>query len=130
MLTAIPSLVGVARTPWNKGRLIGQLPLERRQRDLALFNLAIDSKLRGCDRVRLRVNDVCIGAQLRDRSHGDPVKNRKAGPVRDYRTDTMGDPRLARLLCASERALSFPEPLSRPTTPYDPSVRSYRPPLG
>jgi hypothetical protein len=52
------------RTPWNKGKLIGAKPpllarhvwsirtklqIERRTRDLAMFNLAIDSKLRGCD---------------------------------------------------------------------------------
>jgi integrase len=83
MRAAIPSLVGFARAPWNKGRLIGQkrplkpkdvwairvrLQLERRRRDLALFNLAIDSKLRGCDLVRLRVNDVCAGGEVRDRA--------------------------------------------------------------
>jgi site-specific recombinase XerC len=83
MHTVIPSLIGFARVPWNKGRLIGQkrplkpkevwairirLQLERRRRDLALFNLAIDSKLRGCDLVWLRVNDVCIGGQVRDRA--------------------------------------------------------------
>ena len=71
MPTAIPSLVGFAKAPWNKGRLIGQkrplrprevwavrvrLQLEKRKRDFALFNLAIDSKLRGCDLVRLRVS--------------------------------------------------------------------------
>ena len=59
------------RDPWNKGRLIGQkrplkpkdvwsirgrLQVERRARNLALFNLAIDSKLRGCDLVRLQVD--------------------------------------------------------------------------
>jgi len=64
MHTTIPPDVGFAKTPWNKGRLIGQkrplkpkevwairvrLQLEGRKRDLALFNLAIDSKLRGCD---------------------------------------------------------------------------------
>src|SRR5436305_2248226 len=69
--------------PWNKGRLTGQkrplkpkdvwairvrLQLQHRRRDLALFNLAIDSKLRGCDLVRLRVNDVCVGGQVRDRA--------------------------------------------------------------
>ena len=58
------------RPPWNKGKLIGAKPplrqghvwsirtrlqLERRTRDLALFNLAIDSKLRGCDVVTVRV---------------------------------------------------------------------------
>src|SRR5947209_5640469 len=83
MPTAIPSMVGFAKAPWNKARLIGQkrplkpkevwairvrLQLERRRRDLALFNLAIDSKLRGCDLVRLRVNDVCVGGQVRDRA--------------------------------------------------------------
>lgn len=62
--------------PWNKGRLVGQKPplklqeiwavrirlrLGKRLRDLALFNLAIDSKLRGCDLVRLRVQDVAHG---------------------------------------------------------------------
>jgi integrase len=59
--------------PWNKGKLIGQRPpltlpeiwairiqlqLAQKFRDLALFNLAIDSKLRGCDLVKLRVMDV------------------------------------------------------------------------
>ena len=67
--------------PWNKGRLTGQkrplqprdvwairVQLQRRKRDLALFNLAIDSKLRGCDLIRLQVNDVCVGGQVRDRT--------------------------------------------------------------
>ena len=71
------------RDPWNKGRLIGQkrplkpkdvwsirvrLQVERRARNLALFNLAIDSKLRGCDLVRLQVDDVSIGGRVRDRA--------------------------------------------------------------
>ena len=83
MQTAIPSFVGFARAPWNKGRLIGQkrplrpkdvwairvrLQLEQRRRDLALFNLAIDSKLWGCDLVRLRVSDVCVGDRVQDRA--------------------------------------------------------------
>src|SRR6266404_7112838 len=61
------------RLPWNKGKLTGAKPplrskhvwsirtklqIEGRIRDLALFNLAIDSKLRGCDVVALRVEDV------------------------------------------------------------------------
>src|ERR1700741_3451200 len=61
------------REPWNKGKLIGQKPplrpkhvwsirtrlqMEGRTRDLAMFNLAIDSKLWGCDVVALRVEDV------------------------------------------------------------------------
>ena len=67
----------------NKGRLTGQkrplrprdvwtirvrLQLEGRKRDLAMFNLGIDSKLRGCDLVRLQVNDVCVGGRARDRA--------------------------------------------------------------
>lgn len=62
--------------PWNKGRLIGQkaplkleeiwairirLQLAEKTRDLALFNPAIDSKLRGCDLVNLRVCDIAQG---------------------------------------------------------------------
>ncbi len=69
--------------PWNKGRLTGQkrplkpkdvwtirvrLQLEHRASDLALFNLAIDSKLRGCDLVRLQVDDVCAGGRVRERA--------------------------------------------------------------
>jgi hypothetical protein len=69
--------------PWNRGRLVGQkrpikpkdvwiirvrLQLEHRKRDLALFNLAIDSKLRGCDLVRLQVDDVCAGGRVPDRA--------------------------------------------------------------
>jgi hypothetical protein len=76
MHTAIPLPVPCKRAPWNKGRLVGQkrplkpkdvwairvrLQLQGRKRDLALFNLAIDSKLRGCDLVRLQVDDVRAG---------------------------------------------------------------------
>ena len=68
--------------PWNKGRVTGQKPplkprevwairvrlqISNRVRDLALFNLAIDSKLRGCDLVHLRVEDVMQGDQVRRR---------------------------------------------------------------
>ena len=71
------------REPWNKGRLIGQkrplkpkdvwtirvrLQLEGRKRDLAMFNLAVDSKLRGCDLVRLKIDDVSAGGRVRDRA--------------------------------------------------------------
>ena len=69
-------------SPWNKGRHIGQkrpllakqvwairarLELAGNLRDLALFNLAIDSKLRGCDLVRLRVGDLVVGDHVRER---------------------------------------------------------------
>jgi hypothetical protein len=67
------SSTGLDRQAWNKGKHTGPKPplrpghvwliraklqLKRRARDLALFNLAIDSKLRGCDLVALRVDDV------------------------------------------------------------------------
>ena len=54
----------------TEGRLGDPDPvqLEHRARDLALFNLAIDSKLRGCDLVRLQVEDVCAGGRVRDRA--------------------------------------------------------------
>lgn len=72
-----------SRVPWNKGKLIGQKPplkrneiwairvrlqIRRRIRDLALFNLAIDSKLRACDLVRIRVRDITHGGQLAARA--------------------------------------------------------------
>lgn len=71
------------RIPWNKGKLIGQkspfklkdiwairvrLQLAHRTRELALLNLALDSKLRGCDLVRLRVQDVCHGERVANRA--------------------------------------------------------------
>ncbi len=70
------------RTPWNRGRLVGQkrpllpkqvwairtrLELAGNLRDLALFNLAIDSKLRGCDLVCLKVADLVVGGSVRER---------------------------------------------------------------
>ena len=68
-----------SREPWNKGKLIGQKPplkpkdiwairiyLQNKHqiRDLAMFNLAIDSKLRGCDLVNLKVRDITHGNQI------------------------------------------------------------------
>ena len=71
------------RQPWNKGKIIGQkapfklkdiwalrvrLQMENRVRELALFNLGIDSKLRGCDLVSIRVRDICHGEQVASRA--------------------------------------------------------------
>ena len=71
------------RTPWNKGKLVGQkspfkpkdiwairvrLQLEHRTRELALFDLGIDSKLRGCDLLKLKVSDVSHGSQVAARA--------------------------------------------------------------
>ncbi|GAV34196.1 hypothetical protein ROTAS13_01859 [Roseomonas sp. TAS13] len=69
--------------PWNLGKLIGQKPplklrevwairirlqIQEQLRDLAMFNLAIDSKLRGCDLVALRVDDVLLSGRVRPRA--------------------------------------------------------------
>ena len=73
----------VHHEPWNKGKIVGQkapfklkeiwallvrLQMQGRVRELALFNLGIDSKLRGCDLVALKVRDVCHGDQLAARA--------------------------------------------------------------
>ncbi|MDV7212490.1 tyrosine-type recombinase/integrase [Azotobacter beijerinckii] len=74
--------INAGHQPWNKGKLVGQkaplrlkdiwairvrLQIAEKTRDLALFNLAIDSKLRACDLVKLRVRDI---------AHGDRVASR------------------------------------------------------
>ena len=76
-------LAATTLTPWNKGKLIGAKPplrpkhvwairtrlmIEGRSRDLAMFNLAIDSKLRGCDVVALKVEDVAPNGCAIDRA--------------------------------------------------------------
>jgi hypothetical protein len=79
------------RMPWNKGKLIGAKPplrpkhvwsirtrlmVEGRTRDLAMFNLAIDSKLRGCDLVALKVEGVAPSGYTVERA---TVRQRKQG---------------------------------------------------
>jgi integrase len=120
MHTAIPSSASSKKAPWNKGRLIGQKrPLKPKyvwacKRDLALFNLAIDSKLRGCDLVRLRVDDVCAGTRVRDR--GTVIQKKTGRRVQFEITEqtrsaiqdwlSQGDPRDRRYLFPSRlRAL-------------------------
>ena len=86
--------------PWNKDRLIGQkLPLTLKQiwairmslqsagkvRDLALFNLAIDSKLRACDLLQIRVSDVCSEGLVNSRATVVQQKTRR--PVKFEITD-------------------------------------------
>src|SRR5215467_5780241 len=88
------------RTPWNKDKLIGAKPPlrqkhvwairtllqnERSKRDLAMFNLAIDSKLRGCDVVAVKVEDVAPNGYTMDRA---TVRQKKTGrPVKFELTD-------------------------------------------
>jgi integrase len=75
--------IRVVPTPWNKGKLVGQktplklkeiwalrarLQIYCRTRELALFNLGIDSKLRACDLLKLRVRDICHGERIAARA--------------------------------------------------------------
>lgn len=101
---AQPDLFRSPRKPWNSDRLIGpkpplkprhvwairqQLRNGRRVRDLALFNCAIDTKLRGCDLVKLRVSDVAPGGAIRPRATviqqktGRPVPFEITEPTRE-----------------------------------------------
>jgi integrase len=88
------------RVPWNKGKLIGARPplrskhvwsirtrlqVQGRVRDLAMFNLAIDSKLRGCDVVAIKVEEVAPNGYAVDRA---TVRQKKTGrPVKFELTD-------------------------------------------
>ncbi len=102
--------------PWNKGRLTGAKPplqpkhvwairtrlqIAGRTRDLALFNLAIDSKLRGCDVVSLKIEDVAPHgyavdrATIRQRKTGRPVKFELTEQTRQAVDNYMPDARSA-----------------------------------
>ncbi|GLR91560.1 tyrosine-type recombinase/integrase [Bradyrhizobium iriomotense] len=96
-MTEDSSIIAAAsrRVPWNKGRIVGAKPplrpkhvwsirtklqVEGRVRDLALFNLAIDSKLRGCDVVALKVDNIAPTGYAADRAS---VRQKKTGrPVK------------------------------------------------
>src|ERR1700754_1670881 len=96
--------------PWNSGRVIGpkppfkpkhvwairqQLKSTKRIRDLAMFDCAIDAKLRGCDLVKLRVSDVAPGGVLRQRATviqqktGRPVPFEITEPTREALADWL-----------------------------------------
>jgi len=82
----------ISKTPWNKGKIVSQKPalklkeiwgirirlqIENNIRELALFNMAIDSKLRGCDLVSLRINDVMHGGNIVKRAVITQQKTKK-----------------------------------------------------
>lgn len=102
------------RVPWNKGRIVGQKrPLLPRHvwsicvrpemagnaRDLALFNMAVDSKLRGCALVGRRVRDVFAAGRGKERT--SMIQSKTGKPVQFEITDTT---RLfvERRICAPE----------------------------
>src|SRR5271156_3230301 len=89
--------IRVVPRPWNKGKVVGQkaplklkeiwairvrLQVFRRTRELALFNLGIDSKLRACDLLKLRVRDI---------SHGERISARRRGATKDFKTRAVRD---------------------------------------
>ena len=93
-----------SRQPWNKGKLVGQktplrlrdiwairvrLQIAERTRDLALFDLAIDSKLRACDLTKLRVRDVAHGEHISSRAMVMQQKTQR--PVQFEITDLSQD---------------------------------------
>lgn len=92
------------RRPWNTGRIIGakpplkpkhvwgirqQLKAFGKVRDLALFNCAVDAKLRGCDLVKLRVSDAAPGGVLRQRA--TIIQQKTGRPVPFEITDATRD---------------------------------------
>jgi integrase len=110
----------LSRKPWNKGKLTGAKPplrakhvwairsklqAEGKTRDLAMFNLAIDSKLRGCDLVSLRVEDVAPHGHAVDRG---TVRQKKTGrPVRFEITEPTREALDAYLRATAKRSGQF-----------------------
>ena len=105
-----PNLQTPIRQPWNKGKLIGAKPplrskhvwsirtklqIEGRKRDLALFNLAIDSKLRGCNVVSIRVEDIAPRGYAIDRA---TVRQKKTGHPSGLKSPNRQD-RLLMITC-------------------------------
>lgn len=104
------------KVPWNKGKIVGQkaplrlkdiwairirLQLGHRTRELALFDLGLDSKLRACDLVRLRVRDICHGDRVSTRAivmqqkTSRPVQFEITAPTRDAVAAWMMEAKLA-----------------------------------
>lgn len=130
--------------PWNKDRLLGQKPplkpkeiwslrirlqLAGKVRDLAMFNLALDSKLRGCDLVSLRVRDVQQGSVVAAR--GMVMQRKTQRPVQFEITEATREAISAWLACAQLQSVDylFPGPQHR-HVPISPTVRPDRQSLG
>ena len=123
------------RRPWNKGMLVGQkrslqpknvrsirvrLEMWGTIRKLALFNLAIDSKLRACDLVRLRVEELLSGNSVRDRA--TIIKKKRKRPVQSEVTEQTKAALAAWLPGVRQSGGSYLFP-SRPKTPQHLSTR-------
>ena len=122
------------RVPWSKGKLIGPRPplrqkhvwairtrlqMEQQVRDLALFNLAIDSKLRGCDLVAIRVDDVAPNghaierASVRQRKTSRPVPRTSLRAVLTLQDDWVRRPSRGTRGFAAEQVLDLAEEAGR-----------------
>ena len=133
------TISAVRREPWNKGKLVGQkaplkvkdiwaicvrLQIQLRTRDLAVFDLGIDSKLRGCDLVKLRVRDVCHGDRVASRAvvlqqkHNDrsSLRSRLRRERRRSMDQVGGTP---------GRRLSVPESTACVAAPRHAAIRSH-----
>ena len=104
------TVTAIKHRPWNKGKLTGAKPplrpkhvwsirtklqIEGRVRDLAMFNLAIDSKLRGCDLVKIKIGTLVTGQEIRTRAMviqqktGRPVQFELTEPTREAVSNWM-----------------------------------------
>jgi integrase len=96
---SVPS-INRDRRPWKKPlepkhvwSIRVHLEIARSRRDLAIVNLAIDSKLRACDLVKLRVDDICSGASVRRRA---TIVQKKTGrPVHLFPSRLRANPHLS-----------------------------------
>ena len=113
--------------PWNKGKLVGQktpfklkeiwairvrLQLFSRARDLAQFDLGIDSKLRACDLVRLKVRDICHGDRVAARAIVMQQKTSRRSPSPRGRPWPLGS---RRQVCARKTTSSQAASTNRST---------------
>lgn len=109
-------LFRLARKSWNRGRIVGakpplkpkhiwgirqQLKSNSKIRDLALFNCAIDAKLRGCDLVKLRVSDIAPGGVMRQRA--TVIQQKTGRPVPFEITDPTREALIAWLSARGDR---------------------------
>src|ERR1019366_7301323 len=126
------SIAYTVREPWNKGKLVGQktpfklkeiwairirLQIAHRCRDLALFNLAVDSKLRACDLMTLRMRDVCHGQIMASRAL--ILQQKTSRPVQFEITESARTAVASWIEYSKRRPedFTFPEPYSRLPAP-------------
>jgi hypothetical protein len=125
---SVPS-INRDRRPWKKPlepkhvwSIRVHLEIARSRRDLAIVNLAIDSKLRACDLVKLRVDDICSGASVRRRA---TIVQKKTGrPVQFKITEQSRSSVEAWLpiLRATGSPISLPKSTARKSSPIHPSI--------